>query len=119
MALTPRLRIGIAAGALGLLGVLEVLLGIFGRNHQPVLPGLIALALAVAVWQRSFVAVVIASLILAVSTIGAAVTTGLPGFLLSVPFLAAVVQALPVIRSVSKAPTPSTPDRPESDSAIS
>jgi hypothetical protein len=109
MALRPRVRIGIAAGALGLLGVLEVLLGIFRANHQPVLPGLVALALAVAVWQQSFVALVIASLLLAVSTIGAAVTTGWLGFLLSVPFLAAVVQALPLVRSLSR-------DRTESDS---
>jgi hypothetical protein len=51
MALTPGLRIGAAAGALGLLGVLEVVAGILGSNHQPVLPGLVALALAVAVWH--------------------------------------------------------------------
>ncbi|HVS06808.1 MAG TPA: hypothetical protein VHK65_11685 [Candidatus Dormibacteraeota bacterium] len=50
------LRIGIAAGALALLGFVDVLFGLLSSNHQPVIPGLLALALAVAVWQRSFAA---------------------------------------------------------------
>jgi hypothetical protein len=108
MALTPGLRIGIAAGALGFLGVVELLIGIFGSNHQPVLPGLVALALAVAVWQRSFVALVIGSIILTINAIAGSVTYGLPGFLLVLPFLAATMQALPVVRSLSKAATPTT-----------
>jgi len=103
------LRIGIAAGALALLGFADVLFGLLRSNHQSVIPGLLALALAVAVWQRSFAALVIASIVLAINAIGGAVAYGWPAVVLVSPFLAATAQALPVVRSLSKTPRPSTP----------
>jgi hypothetical protein len=106
---TTRLRIAIAALSLGLIGVLDILIGILRPNHVPVLPGLLALALATAVWQGSLLALIIASVLTAVSTIGLTVQAGLSGFLFSVPFLAAVVQAIPVLRSAEKPPRSTDP----------
>jgi hypothetical protein len=97
--------------------LVEVLAGALGSNHQPLLPGLLVLALAFAVWQRSFVALVIATILLAFNALIGAVAYGWLGFLFVAPFLAATVQALPVVRRISKTPTPST--SPQQDPPVS